>query len=153
MFTVVGAGRQVSSVVKQLQTISFKDDALEMTDTAHERFQLPYDEIVMAYIEVCDEATGELRRLELADITEDTDGEVILCDCKDQRFRIKTEQTGKKAGYIMKQLALHAPYILMDSQEWLEEDNSEEFAEAERMVSIMRELPDKKVRWIPFKYL
>ena len=53
----------------------------------------------------------------------------------------------------MKQLAFRAPYIMMDSGGWLGESDDADFSEAERMVSLMRELPDKKVRWIPFKYL
>lgn len=153
MFTTMGTGRQVSSVVKQLQSIQFKEDFIEITEITQEKFQLPYDEIIMAYIEIYDNATGEVYRPELADITEDTEGEVILCSLRNCRFRLEAERTGKRAGYILKQLALHAPYILMDSLGWLEEENVEEFAEAERMVSIMRELPDKKVRWIPFKHL
>lgn len=139
--------------MKRLKDIQFKKDAVRMTDVSNQKFQMPYSAIIIAYIEGKDKKTGKTYRYKFEEITEDAEGEVILHDCRHCRFRLQVESTGKKAGYILKQLALHAPYILMDSGEWLEESDAREFAEAERMVSLMRELPDKKVRRIPFKHL
>lgn len=114
---------------------------------------MPYDAIIMAYIEDENKETREVYRLEFTDITEDAGGEVVLYDRRRCRIRLQMEDTGRKAGYILKQLAFRAPYIMMDSGGWLGESDDADFSEAERMVSLMRELPDKKVRWIPFKYL
>ena len=38
----------------------------------------------------------------------------------------------------MVDLAVHAPYILMGGQEWLNVDSEEEFIEAVRMTDVMR---------------
>lgn len=132
--------RHTVSTVSWLKDIQFKKNSVKMTDISNQKFQIPYDVIVMAYIENEDKKTGEIHRLEFTDLTEEADGEVILYDCHHCQFRLRVEGTGRKAGYILKQLALHAPYIMMDSGGWLEEDDEMEFAEAEWMVSLRREL-------------
>ena len=153
MSTTAGKGRHPATDVRRLKDIQFEKDSVSMTDVMNREFQMPYDAIIMAYIEDKNKETREVYRLELTDITEDAGGEVVLYDRRRCRIKLQVEDTGQKAGNILKQLAQRAPYILMDSGGWLEESDDAEFSEAERMVSLMRELPDKKVRWIPFKYL
>lgn len=48
---------------------------------------------------------------------------------------------------ILKQLAVHAPYIFLSYQPWLGKCDEEQFAEIKEMVSIMKDLPDESTAW------
>lgn len=124
-----------------VRSIKFGKHMLKVKDVSGRTLEIPYEEMVMAYIEVCDKESENVSRVSLADISEDVDGELVICDLRHFRYRFLAVQTGKKAGFYLKQLALYAPYLLFDSESWLEEEDEEAFEEAKRMVSIMRELP------------
>ena len=97
MSTTAGKGRHPATAVRRLKYIQFEKDSVRMTDVMNREFQMPYDAIIMAYIEDENKETREVYRLEFTDITEDAGGEVVLYDRRRCRIRLQMEDTGRKA--------------------------------------------------------
>lgn len=81
------------------------------------------------------------------ELTEEMTGNLVLYDSKFVRFEIHLEQTEKTAGMILKQIALHASYIFLSYQPWLDERDEERFTEIKEMVSIMRNISGGSAQW------
>ncbi len=125
----------------RLKNIVFEKDYLKLTDSKEGKYQISYEELVFVYLEAYSAESGEKSRLirpALEDITEDMDGELVMLDCRHCRWKLKTDLSGKKAGAIMIELGIHAPYILLGSQAWLDENEEDDFDQAKKMVQIMR---------------
>ncbi len=147
-----GKERDNTSVLIQAGKISCDKKYIDVSDLCHVEFKIPYDEIIVAYIEDFDEEKRILYRPEIIDLTEETGGNLVLYDSQFCRFEIHLEQTGKKAGMIFKQLAVHAPYIFLSYQPWLDECDEEQFAEIKEMVSIMKDLPNESTAWSLYSF-
>lgn len=104
-----------------------------------EKYRIPYREIVWAYVRTGGDGPDGSREPELADITENTEGELILHDRQRRRWVIGTGRAGRKAGALLKELCLHAPYIAAGGQEWFDHSEEADFSAVEEMVRLMRE--------------
>ena len=101
----------------RLKNIVFEKDYLKLTDSKEGKYQISYEELVFVYLEAYSAESGEKRHC---------------------RWKLKTDLSGKKAGAIMIELGIHAPYILLGSQAWLDENEEDDFDQAKKMVQIMR---------------
>lgn len=125
-------------IVLQPECIQFGENSMKILDSHHGRYRIPYRKIVFAFLNITDRKSGICYEPEIADVTRDMEGELIFYDSEHQKWKIQTDLLGKTAGCLLADLALHAPYILLGKQTWLEVDDEEEFAEAARMADVMR---------------
>ncbi|MCI8978744.1 hypothetical protein D5282_01580 [bacterium 1xD8-48] len=121
------------------QKVEFTGKSIKITDTISGKFQIPYRELASAYIRICDRETGGYYEPELADITGNMDGELILYNFQKCRWKIYTDETGKTAGSMLSELVKRAPYILSGGNSWIDLENEEDFSEIEKMVKLMRQ--------------
>lgn len=142
MRIMTGKERNYTCVSIHAGKISCGKKCIHVSDTRHVVFKFPYDEIIVAYIEVFDKESNTFYRPEITDLTENICGKLVLYDSRFCRFEIYPGKTGKTAGMILKQLAVHAPYIFLSYEPWLEEYDEKQFAEIKEMVSIMKDIPD-----------
>ena len=70
-----------------VRSIKFGKHMLKVKDVSGRTLEIPYEEMVMAYIEVCDKESENVSRVSLADISEDVDGELEMCDLRHIRYR------------------------------------------------------------------
>lgn len=121
------------------EKILFRKKHMVIVVSAAEKYQIPFSDIVWAYIRTGEDETGESREPELAEITEDTEGELILYDSRHIKWVIRTDKTGRQAGSLLKELCIHAPYIAAGGQDWFDLSEEPDFGMIEEMVSVMRE--------------
>ena len=119
-----------------IRKAGFKKNRVIMTDKRNMEISLSYGELVAAYLEIRDKTTGQISRPELEDVTEDLEGTLILYDREYRRICVRT--AGIKAGLLLKQLAIHAPYLFLGYMPWMDEENQQEFFRIREMVSVMR---------------
>lgn len=120
------------------ESILFTGNCIKIADFNSGKYKISYKEIVLAYLRVRDRESGIVYEPEVIDITTDMEGELIICDSAHCQFRIKTDLTGKPAGALLLELALHAPYILIGAQTWFDQKDEREFKEIKNMVETMR---------------
>lgn len=120
------------------EKISFKRRCIKVKDIVYGECRIPYKEIIMGYVKIWSQESGGCHKPEIIDITEDTDGDLILYDYRHCCFHIQTDLVSETAGAMLGELTMHAPYILAGGQEWFDEHNEEQFAEIGEMVEIMR---------------
>ena len=123
-----------------IRDASFKRNCVKFLDIRNRDILLHYKELVAAYLEVRDEETGMAAHPELAEITEDLEGCLVLYDREYRRLLIRPAGTGIRAGEILKRLAVHAPYLFFEYMPWMEQGDREEFSGIREMVSVMRDV-------------
>lgn len=138
MLSEIKAAQGVPSIEIWIQKAGFKKSRMIMTDKRDMEISFPYGELVAAYLEICDEATGQISRPELEEITEELEGCLVLYDREYRRVRIRPAGVGVRAGALLKELAIHAPYLFLGYMPWMDEGNQEEFFRIREMVSVMR---------------
>lgn len=119
--------------------VLFRKSQIVLEVSSAEKYRIPYREIVWAYIRTEGDEPDGGREPELAEITEETEGELIIYDRQRHRWMIGTGRTGKKAGALLKELCIHAPYIAAGEQEWFDHSEEADFSAVEEMVRLMRE--------------
>ena len=97
-----------------------------------------YKDIVWAYIDVADGGTGDYIKPDIADVTEGTEGELVVWDKKRCRWIFRTELSGQTAGSLLKRLCLKAPYIVSGGQDWFDISDKAEFDMVRQMEKIRR---------------
>ena len=126
-------------VVLYPERISFKRKRIRLLDGEKGRYQIPYEELVLACLRVTDQESGSSYEPEVTDITEEMEGELVLYDCRRRSVHLRTERLGRKAGSLFSELLEHAPYLLAGGSFWLDREDEEGMAEAYRMVTVMKE--------------
>lgn len=129
------------SISLKAKKITFHKEYLSLTDVQERMYRVAYEDIVFAYLETRSTEPGKEGRLirpALEDITEDTDGGLVMLDCRHHRWNLQTDLSGRTAGAILRELCICAPYILLGGQAW-SEDEEIDFEQAKTMVQIMRE--------------
>lgn len=129
------------SIALKLKEIVLQSRYLNLTDIQEQTYCIPYEELVLAYISIHDTGSGEensLMKPALEDITEDMDGELVMLDRRHYRWSLQMGLSGKKAGAVLKELSIRAPYMLLGGQTWFDETEEEDFTEVRKMVDIMR---------------
>lgn len=149
MLIMTGKKRNYTYVSIQAGNIDCERRGIKVSDDRHVELSLPYNEIIVAYIETFDNEKGNFYRPEIMELTDEMTGSLVLYDSNFVRFEIHLEKTEKTAGTILKQIAVHAPYIFLSYQPWLDERDEEHFAEVKEMVSIMRDIPGGSAQWSP----
>lgn len=124
---------------KMPKKIFFGKDYMVITVSIAERYRILYSDITWAYVKTGGEKPGEDREPKLWEITEDTEGELILYGGRPFKWIIQTDKMGRKAGALLKELCLHAPYIAAGGQDWFDPSGEADFGMVEKMVSIMLE--------------
>lgn len=125
-------------IILKPEKVCFTKTGIRIMDSRLGRYKIPYRELVLAGIKAADRESGGYYEPEITEITEDTDGELILCDSRNRRFSIRTELTGRTAGNMISELGMRAPYILIGKQDWFDMDDEEAFGEIDSMVKLMR---------------
>lgn len=130
------------SMSLMLKNIVFEKEYLKLTDRKEWEYQISYRELVFVYIESYNTESGEegsVTKPALEDITEETDGELVILDCGHCCWKLQTALSGKTAGAILRELGIRAPYLLLGRQAWMDENEEDDFEQARKMVQIMRE--------------
>lgn len=130
--------RGISSAELWIRDASFRRNCAKFLDIRNREISLPYRELVAAYLEIPEEGTGRTAHPELARITEDLEGCLVLYDREYRRLRIHSVGTAIRAGAMFKELAVHAPYLFFEYMPWMDQGDSEEFSGIREMVSVMR---------------
>lgn len=125
------------NILLHAEAFVFGKDSLKVTDVHKEEYEIPYGEIVLVYIASCGE--DGICAPELSDITEDTDGTIVICNSQQNRFEIRADLAEHAAGEVFKSLTEYAPHALFGSQPWLNEYDAGQFEEVLEMVDIMKE--------------
>lgn len=147
MIIMTGKKRNYTCVSIQAEKIDCEKGYIKVSDDRRMELCFPYKEIIVAYIEIFDSKKDIFYRPEIMELTEEMTGNLVLYDSKFVRFEIHLEQTEKTAGMILKQIALHASYIFLSYQPWLDERDEERFTEIKEMVSIMRDISGGSAQW------
>lgn len=127
------------SITLRPEKIRFTRTCIKITDSMKGGRQIPYKELVMAGLAVCDKESGIWYEPEITEITKGMDGNLILFDTSHCRWDIKTERLERTAEDMLSELAVRAPYILIGAQPWFDETDEEAFSEVKIMTGLMRE--------------
>ena len=103
-----------------------------------ERHRIFYKDIIWAYISVPDDRAGCCGNPDIADVTEDMEGTLVVYDKERCRWIFRTDQTGQTAGGLLKELCIHAPYIVAGGQDWFDISNKADFDMIRQMVKVKR---------------
>lgn len=125
-----------------IRDVSFRKSSVWMTDTGNAEIRFPYRELVAAYLEVREKETGRLGHPDMAKVTEELEGSLVLLDRQFRRIRIHPVGRGKTAGTIFKQLAIHAPYLFLEYMPWMDQGDMLEFCRIQEMVAVMRSVSE-----------
>ena len=120
------------------ERIHLGGSSMKILDSHRGRYKIPYREIVSAFLSVPDRESGIYYEPDITDITRDMNGDLILYDTENSRWRIQMDLAESTAGNVLIDLAVHAPHILIGGQTWLDADEEEDFAEAVRMTAVMQ---------------
>lgn len=121
------------------EQIHLGGSCMKILDSHRGRYKIPYQEIVSAFLSIPDRESGVYYEPDITDITRDMNGDLILYDTANSRWRIQMDLAESTAGNVLADLAVHAPYVLLGRQPWLDVDDEEDFAEAVKMTAAMRD--------------
>ena len=119
-------GEQRENGMKDLETkmipekILFRKNHIVMETSQKEKCRIFYKDIVWAYIETKEINSEGIREPGLADITENTKGDLVFYDRLHCRWIVRTDKMNKEAGALLIELCMHAPYIAAGGQEWFD---------------------------------
>lgn len=119
--------------------ISFRKNFIMIKELKTGKYRILYKDIVLAKIRVKGDEEGSYQEPEITDITGNMEGDLILYDRQHTRWVIQPDRTGKKAGELLKELCIHAPYIMVGNQDWFDCSEEADFEMVGQMVSLMRE--------------
>ena len=120
------------------EKILFRKSFISLVEQERVKYRIPYKDIVVARIRVWDDKAKCYQEPEITEITGDMEGELVLYDRQHIQWVIQTDQSGRKAGSLLEELCIHAPYIMMGSQDWFNCSEEEDYKIIEQMVRTMR---------------
>lgn len=100
-------------ILLQPERIQLTRSGFLLVDPVIGRYKIPYKKIMAARIGIKDQKTGIYSEPELADISRDMRGDLILYDLQQRIWRIKTDLVEQPAGAILVELAVRASYIFL----------------------------------------
>lgn len=121
------------------EKIIFRKNHITVKVSQREIYRIFYRDLVWTYIRTFHTQDGNYEEPGIEDITEDTEGELVLCDKMRCSWIIETDQIGQKAGEIMRELCMYAPYVLAGGQDWFDRSEEADFDMISEMVKIRRE--------------
>lgn len=127
------------SIILKPADIQFTEEHIEMIDPSTGRYPLPYADIVTAGLRVYNRESKSWYEPEITEITKGMEGDLIIRDNRNCQWIIHTDLTEKTAETILSELAMHAPYIMIGRQTWIDLEDEDAFAEASNMVDLMRQ--------------
>ncbi len=130
--------KELSVILKPVD-IRFTEENIEIIDSRIGKYQLPYEDIVMAGLRVYDQESGSWYEPEITEITRDMEGDLVIRDSGSCQWMIHTDLIEKTAEAMLSELTMHAPYILIGRQTWIDLEDEDAFAEASGMVDLMRQ--------------
>lgn len=130
--------RKINFILKPAD-IQFTEKWIEAVDSRAERYRLPYEEIVQAGLRVYRQNSRDWYEPEITEITKDMEGDLVICDHQGCQWMIHTDLIEKTAEAILSELVMHAPYILVGRQNWVDLEDEDTFAEISDMVDLMRQ--------------
>lgn len=131
--------KQKLNIVLKPTDIQFTEKWLETVDSHTGRYRLLYEDIVHAGLRIYDRNSGEWYEPEITEITKGMEGDLVLCDHQSCQWTIHTDLMEKTAQTILSELAMHAPYILIGRQTWIDLEDEDVFTEISNMVDLMRQ--------------
>ncbi len=103
-----------------------------------EEYRIWFKDIVWAYVSASDDGTGCYEKPDIADITDDMDGDLVIFDKRRCRWVLRTGGSGQTAGSLLKKLCIHAPYIVAGGQDWFDITEKADFDMVRQMVKVKR---------------
>lgn len=120
------------------EKIQFTGNEIKILQSGFDRYAIPYKRILRACVSIYDRQSGTYYEPEIAEITGEMEGDLLLYDCERRRWRLQTELTDRKAGAMIEELVMRAPYILIGGGGF-DLDNDEDFDQLTLMTKLMRE--------------
>ena len=134
----VKSGMKESEIKIEPEKIFFRNSGIMMEVSQNEKCRIPYRDIVWAYVKTGKDGEEKHGEPGLADITESTKGDLIVYDRRHFGWTIGTGRVDREAGALLKELCLHAPYIVAGGQDWFDDSEDTDFGMVEEMVELMR---------------
>ncbi len=129
---------QERKIILRPEKIQFTGNGLRILHSGFDRYTIPYKRIIRACVSIYDRQSGTCYEPEITEITGEMEGDLLLYDCERRRWRLQTELTDRKAGAMIEELVMRAPYILIGGG-WFDLDNEEDFDQLTLMTRLMRE--------------
>lgn len=101
---------------------------------------IPYETMVLVYLEVYDQETGKVTTPEIQDITKDMKGNLIIWNQHRTMIRIDLSGQAECAGTIFIQLARHIPFAFLGDTPWLQIQNDQDFRQMLQMIQLHQSL-------------
>lgn len=120
------------------ENILFEDESVRVVDARTGKHRLFYSEIVLACLRVWDQKKKQYWEPEITDITSDMEGDLILYDKGHCRWEIRTDRSGKKAGSLLEEICIHAPFVMAGFQSWFDRSGRSDFERIAEMGEAMR---------------
>lgn len=95
------------------EKIQFTSNGIKILNSGSDRYTIPYKGIIWACVSIYDRQSGSYHEPEITEITGEMEGDLLLYDAMRRRWRLQTELTDKKAGAMIEELVVRAPYILI----------------------------------------
>ena len=127
------------NIILKPTDIQFTEKWVELVDFHTERHLLPYKDIVQAGLRVYNQESEEWYEPEITEITKGMEGDLVVCDNQNCQWIIHTDLMEKTAQAVLSELVMHAPYILVGRQTWVDLGDEDSFAEISDMVDLMRQ--------------
>lgn len=127
------------NIILKPTNIRFTEKNIEIIDSHIRRYQLPYEDIVTTALRIYNQESEDWYEPEITEITRDMEGDLVLRDNRRGYWIIHTDLMEKTAGAILLELVMHAPYILVGRQIWVDLEDEDAFAEISGMVDLMRQ--------------
>lgn len=120
------------------ERIVFKKSFISARVSLWEEYRIFYEDMVWAYVSVPSGEAEDVQRPDIADITEDVKGDLVVYDRKRCRWVFETDRISQTAGNLLKRLCFYAPYIVAGGQDWFDITDKAEFDMIRQMVKVRR---------------
>ena len=119
--------------------VVFGKNSITAKVSREEEYRIWFKDIIWAYVASApDDGTGLYGKPDIADITDDMDGALVIFDKKRCRWVLRTGLSGQTAGSLLKKLCIHAPYIVAGGQDWFDITQKADFDMVRQMVKVKR---------------
>lgn len=133
------------NILLQATQLEIDEAALRIVDMQQNRYVIPHEEIVLAYVAVYEgEIMGKGMRdcyiPEIMDMTKDMAGILVIYNRQQNCFKIGMDSIKTMtAEWVIDKLTQYAPHALFGFQPWMNEYDGGQFEEILEMVDIMKE--------------
>lgn len=110
---------QEKNITLKPEKIQFHSNGIKILGSESDSYMIPYNGIIKACVSVYDKQSGIYYEPDVMEITGEMEGDLLLYDSARRKWRLQTELTGQKAGTMIKELLMRAPYILIGGADGL----------------------------------